>query len=246
MRLFLGNPNTTQAVTERIAAAARSIAAPGTEIVAGTASFGAAIIGTRTEGAVAAHAALDLLARDAVGCDGAIIGASLDSGLRAVRQMLPVPVVGITEAALHVACLLGGRFGLLCVSGPSAAVTREMVAGYGLTERLAGMAWLETSPGDLLADTGGAVPALVDAANTLVRRDLADVVVLVGAVMAGVPARVQHSVPVPVIEGVTCAVPLLEGLVRLRVPKATAGSFGALPSRVLTGVGAAIQGRFGA
>ena len=179
MRLLLANPNTTTAVTDRIAAAARAVAAPGTEVVAATAAFGAEVIGTRTEMAVAEHAAVQMLAQHAEGCDGVIIGASLDSGVRAGREMLDVPVIGITEAALHTACVLGGRFGVLTLSGRSAAITREMIEAYGLLGRMAGMRWLRSAPQDLLADPAAAVVPLLAAAQALVETDLADVVVLV-------------------------------------------------------------------
>ena len=252
MRLLLANPNTTQAVTDRVADAARRVAGPGTEIVTATATFGAAVIGTRTEMAVAEHASVSLLAQHATGCDGAIVAASLDSGVRAAREMLAVPVLGITEAALHTACLLGGRFGVLTLSARSAAVTREMIEAYGLLSRMAGLRFLATAPQDLLRDPDAAVPALTDAAHRLVRDDLADVVVLVGAVMAGMPERMagrmggrMATVGVPVIEGVSCAVPLLEGLIRLALPKAVAGSYAALEQRPLTGVDPALQARFG-
>ena len=247
MRLLLANPNMTQGVTELIAAAARGIAAAGTEIVAATGGFGGQVIATRTEMAVAEHASVTMfLAQQAGGCDGAIIGASLDSGLRAAREMLTIPVVGITEAALHTACLLGGRFGVIVTSANSAVITREMIAGYGLEGRLAGVRWLQSSAQTLLADPASAAPGIVAAAMMLVEEDLAEAIVLIGAVMAGMPGRVQGSLPVPVIEGVSCAVPLVEGLVRLRLPKATAGSFARLPARRLGGVDAALQARFGA
>ena len=106
MRLLLANPNTTQSVTDTIAAAARAAAAAGTEIVPATARFGGRVIGTRTEMAIAEHAALDLLA----------------------REMLAIPVLGLTESALHVACLTGGRFGTITISRRSAWPLREMVA----------------------------------------------------------------------------------------------------------------------
>ena len=244
MRLLLANPNMTEGVTARIAEAARGIAAAGTEIRAVTAGFGARVIATRTEMAVAEHASVTLLAREAEGCDAAIVGASLDSGLRAAREMLGVPVVGITEAALHTACLLGSRFGVLTLSARSAAVTREMVEGYGLVSRMAALGWIDAAAQDLLARPEGAVGALLERAQRMVREELADVVVLIGAVMAGMPGRMQGGLGVPVLEGVTCAVPLVEGLVRLGVPRATEGSFGALPARVLSGVDGALLARF--
>jgi Asp/Glu/hydantoin racemase len=73
---------------------------------------------------------------------------------------------------------------------------------------------------------------------------MADAVVLVGAVMAAMPVRVQPRMKVPVIEGVSCAVTLAETLVRLRLPKPTAGGYAELPKRELVGVAPALLARF--
>jgi allantoin racemase len=244
MRLLIANPNTTQSVTDTIAAAARAAAAPGTEIVAATARFGARVIGTRAEMAIAEHAALDLLAREAAGCDAAIIGASIDSGLRAAREMLAIPVLGLTESALHVACLLGGRFGAVTLSRRSAYPLREMVEGYGLAARCGGIRAAEAGPLDLLHAPGRVAELIVAEAESLIAQDMVDVIVLIGAVMAGMPARVQPRLPVPVIEGVSCAVALAESLARLRLPKPRAGGYAALPPRDLVGVDPALAARF--
>jgi allantoin racemase len=245
LRILLGNPNTTAAITETMATVARGVAASGTEIKAATAPSGARVIGTRTEMVIGEYASLNLMAAESADCDAAIIGASIDSAVRAVREMLTIPVVGITEAALHTACLLGGKFGLVAMSARSAIVTREMVEAYGLTARMAGIVPVATTPAQFVADPDAAFASLADAANTLVERDMADVVVLVGAVMAGIPPRIQDRVSVPVIEGVTCAVLLAESLVRLKIAKPRGGSYGALPPRELSGVSDAVARRFG-
>lgn len=244
MKLLLANPNMTQGVTDLIAAAARAIAAPNTEIIPKTAQFGAQVIATRTEMAVAEHASVTMLAQHANLCDGAIIGASLDSGLRAAREMLQIPVIGITEAALHTACLLGGRFGVIVTSPNSATITRDMIAAYGLEPRLAGIRWLQSNAQNLLANPAAAIPAILAEAQALIDQNLAETIVLIGAVMAGMPPRLQANLPVPVLEGVSCAVPLIEGLVRLNLPKPTAGSFARLPKRTLAGVDPALQAQF--
>jgi allantoin racemase len=244
MRLLLANPNTSPAVTDAIAAAARAVAAPGTEIVAVTARFGARVIGTRAEMAIAEHASLDLLARESGGCDAAIIGASIDSGLRAAREMLAMPVLGLTESALHVACLTGGRFGVIALSRRSAYPLREMIEAYGLMSRCGGLRAVDVSPLDLLAAPDRVADLIVRQATDLVSDDMVDVIVLIGAVMAAMPARVQPRVPVPVIEGVSCAVALAESLVRLKLPKARAGGYAALPARELVGVDPALAARF--
>ncbi len=236
MRLLLANPNTTQAVTDTIAAAARAVASPDTEIVAVTARFGARVIGSRAEMAVAEHASLDLMARHAPGCDAIIIGASTDSGLRAGREAFAVPVLGLTESALHIACLTGGRFATLTLSARSGHALREMIDGYGLAGRCAAARVIDTTPLALLERPDEVAALLAAVARRLVVEDGADVVVLVGAVMAAMPARVQPHVDVPVIEGVSCAVALAEALVRLRLPKPRAGSYAQLPSRQTVGL----------
>jgi len=244
VRLLLANPNTTAAVTDAIAGAARAAAAPGTEIVPATARFGARVIGTRAEMAIAEHAALDLLAREADGCDAVIIGASVDSGLRAAREMLAVPVLGLTESALHVACLTGGRFGTVTLSSRSAYPLREMMEGYGLASRCGGMRAADASPLDLLAAPERVADLILAEAERMIADDMVDVIVLIGAVMAAMPARVQPRLPVPVIEGVRCAVALAESLVRLALPKPSVGGYAALPKRDVTGVDAALAARF--
>ena len=86
---------------------------------------------------------------------------------------------------------------------------------------------------------------VVDAVADLVERDGCEVVVLAGAVMAGVPERLQARVAVPLLEGVSCAVAQAEMLVRLGCPKARSGSLAALPERDVTGLGEPRLGRRG-
>ncbi len=245
MRLLLANPNTTQAVTDTIAVTARAAASPGTEIVPVTARFGAKIIGTRAEIAIAEHASLDLLAANSENCDAAIIGASVDSALRAAREMFAFPVLGLTESALHVACLAGGRFGTVTLSRRSTYPVREMIEAYGLLSRCGGMRIADATPQDLLANPERVADLIVAEARLLVEQDMVDAVVLIGAVMAPMAARVQPHLPVPVIEGVACAVALAEAMVRLKLPKPRAGGYAALPARELVGIDPGLASRFG-
>lgn len=224
MRLLVANPNTTDAVTALVAEAAGRAASPGTQIFGVSARFGPAIIGTRAELAIAEHAALEVLVRHSGGCDAAIVAASTDSGLRAARELLPMPVLGLTESALHVACLLGGRFVALTLSARSAVFARELIEGYGLLGRCAGVRSVPVTPEALLAEPATAARLLAEQALAAVE-DGADTVVLVGAVLADMAARLQPEMPVPVVEGVSCAVGLAEMVVRLNIPPARAGSY---------------------
>jgi allantoin racemase len=122
---------------------------------------------------------------------------------------------------------------------------REMATLYGLSARVAGWRVLESSVPYGDGDQGEVDSLLVQAALELVQTDGCEVVVLAGAVMAGVPRRLQQRVPVPVVEGLSCAVAQAELLVQLGVPKASVGSLATLPARELTGVSAALAAQFG-
>jgi len=228
MRILVLNANTTAFVTETAAAEGRRVASPGTEIVPVTADFGAAIVATRTEHAIAEHAAVELAARHAEGCDAVVIAVSYDTGLKALREMLRVPVVGMTEAALLTACMLGGSIGLISFGARVWPIYRELVAGYGLAGRIAGSRVLENTSAYKPGDTTALDAELVAAAQDLIAKDGAESIILLGAVMAGASRRIEARVPVPVLDGIRCAVPQAEALVRIRAGKPTTGSY-ALP-----------------
>jgi allantoin racemase len=243
MKILLANSNTSPEVTRMILAEAERVASPGTAVIGRNARFGARIIGSRTEAAISAHALLDLLAEEAPGQDAVIIGMSLDTGLWAARELLEVPVVGMTEAALLCACTMAPRFGLVVLGRNNAQQFRELVESYGLLGRLAGIAALELTPEDRLRDQEALLQPLVDGARRLVEQDGAEVVILVGAVMAGLPRALQGEVPVPLIEGIACGVLLAETLVRLHAPKPEFGSLQAPTKREVLNLGAALRQR---
>lgn len=245
MRILVVNANTSELVTEKVLAQARASVSRDTDVVAVTGSFGARVIGTRAEHAIGEHSTVALVAEHAHDFDAVVIAVSYDTGLRAARELLPVPVVGMTEAGLLTACMLGGRIGVVTFGQRVLPLYHELAAGYGLKERIAGWRTLES----IAAYQRGAHAALdaqiVAAACDLVERDGAETVLLAGAVMAGVPARLQPQVPVPLIDGIACAMRQAELLCRLALPKPRAGSYAAPPVREMIGVSDAIARSFG-
>jgi allantoin racemase len=175
-----------------------------------------------------------------------VIAVSYDTGLRAARELLPIPVVGMTEAGLLTACMLGGRIGVITFGQRVLPLYRELVASYGLNARIAGWRTLESTAAYQHGAHDAIDAELVAAANGLVERDGAEAVLLAGAVIAGVPARLQPDVPVPLIDGIACAVRQAELLHHLALPKPRAGSY-ALPSgRELVAVDPSIAAAFAA
>jgi allantoin racemase len=191
MRILLVNANTSDIVTQKVALRARASAAPGTEIVPVTGQFGGRVIATRSELAIGEHSTLALVAEHSPGCDAVVIAVSYDSGLRAARELLSIPVVGMTEAALLTACMLGGRIGIVMFGARVRPLYEELVASHGLASRVAGWRTLESTAAYQRGTHDELDRELVAAANSLVERDGAETVLLSGAVMAGVPARLQ-------------------------------------------------------
>jgi allantoin racemase len=243
MRLLLINGNTTQAITERCAAAARAVAGPDTDIVPLTANRGPKIINTRAENALASAAVIELLAEHAGSADAALIAISFDTALDGARETAPFPVVGMTEAALHAAALLGGPIGFIGPVRRALNVYRGVVERTGLASRIAGYRAVDMRPQDF-ADPANLVAPAAKLARELIEQDHADSIVVAGAALAGLIDRVQADVPVPVVDGIAAGVVLAEALVRLGRPKATAGSHAKLPDREVTGFGDAVSRMF--
>jgi allantoin racemase len=222
MRLLIINPNTSTIVTGVVAAAAPRFASPGTEFVFATGRFGGSVVATRSENAIAAHATVDLVARHAAGCDGIVLAISFDTGLAAARELSGLPVLGFTEAAMLAASTMGSRVGLIVLASRTKPLYEELAGNYGC-RRLCGIESLDDEAFYSGGDRGG--PQLLESARRLVERDGAEVVVLAGAVLGGRSAEIESQIPVPVIDGLRCAVPMIEALVRIKTRRSRAGSF---------------------
>ncbi|HWT09793.1 MAG TPA: aspartate/glutamate racemase family protein [Roseomonas sp.] len=237
MRLLVANANTTEAITQACAAAARAAAAPGTEIIPATPRFGPAVISSRAENAIAAHAMLDLLADHAGTVDAVLLAVSHDTALDAARQLMPCPVVGMTEAACLTACMVGGRFGIITFGGTE--MYREQMARYGLESRLAEIIGVNATPPEAVADPDS-VGTKVLAATKALAAEGANSVVLAGAALAGFDNRLQAAAPLPLLDGMACGVRMAEMLVALRLPKPMAGSYAAPAGRAAVGLSPAL------
>src|ERR1700755_391446 len=113
MKILLLNPNTTAAVPDLLYNAGHTAASSGTEIVPLTAPRGVPYIATRAEAQIGGAIALEMLAGHWRGVDAAIIAAFGDPGLFGARELFDIPVVGMAEAAMLTACLLGRRFSIV-------------------------------------------------------------------------------------------------------------------------------------
>jgi allantoin racemase len=225
MKILVINPNTSTFVTEAVAASARSMAAPGTEIVAVTGRYGPAIVSGRSEDALAAAEAMRLAAENDAGCDAIILAISFDSGLRALREISKVPVIGMSEAAMLSACMVGGKFAMVTFGNRAISIYVELCRSYGLETRLSNVLSLPPLTSEEQMNPSLIVPNIARIVQKTVENDRTEAVVLSGAIFAGISDEVSVHVEVPVLNGVREAVGMAEMLVRLKPAKARSGSY---------------------
>ena len=243
MRILLFNPNTTDAVTDRLLDAAQKVVAPGTTLVPLTADRGVPYIATRAEAQIGGAIVLEMLAEHHKSVDAAIIAAFGDPGLMGARELFDIPIVGMAEAAMLSACMLGRRFVIVTFATALAPWYQECVEMHGLSGRCAGIRMLDGAFKAITDVQEEKEDLLVELSLKTITETSADVIIFGGAPLAGLAAKVKHRIPVPVVDQVQASVKMAEALVALRVNKATMGTFRRPAAKATKGLPAALAAR---
>jgi allantoin racemase len=228
MRILIVNPNTTAAMTEKIGAAARAVAASGTEIIAVNPPDGPVSIEGYYDEAFSVPGLLAEIAKgEALGVAAHIIACFDDTGLEAARSLASAPVIGIGEAAFHLATMLGHRFSVVTTLKRSIAAIETNLTKYGLATRCAKVRSCEVpvlSLDDPSSNASAQISAEIERAKLL---DSAEAIVLGCAGMADLAARLTEQHGLPVIDGVASAVKLAEAFATLGLKTSKIGSYAA-------------------
>jgi allantoin racemase len=216
MKLLVVNPNTTASMTARIGEAARAVAAAGVEIVAVNPSSGPVSIEGYFDEAFAVPGLLEeILEGEKAGMDAILIACFDDTGLEAARCCASGPVIGIGEAAFHLASLIAHRFSVVTTLSRSIAPIEANLMKYGLDRRCARVRACEVPVLALDDPASGARAKLSAEIERAKAQDGADAIVLGCAGMADLAASLAREHGLPVVDGVAAAVKLAEALVAL-------------------------------
>jgi allantoin racemase len=232
-KILIVNPNTTVSMTHTIDAAARAVAAPGTEIVAVTSSMGPASIEGFYDEAFAVPGLIRALL-EAPDADAGIIACFDDTGLDAARSVARFPVVGICEAALVTAGQLAKRIAIVTTLPRSIVPLEELVRRYGFADRA-----LVTACNVAVLDlekTGSDAAEKLDAEIALALDKGAEAIVLGCAGMADLALTLSQRFGVPVIDGVAAAVKQAEALVGLKLSTSRRGSYASPAAKSYAGM----------
>ena len=236
MRLLVVNPNTSASMTQRIGAAARAAAAPATEIIAVNPAYGPVSIEGYFDEAFAVPGMVEeIMKGEAGGAEAYVVGCFDDTGLEAARSAVNGPVIGIGEAAFHLASLISHRFSVVTTLSRSIAPIETNLMKYGLDRRCARVRACEVAVLALEDPASGARAKLSAEIERAKAEEGAEAIVLGCAGMADLARALGEKFGVPVLDGVACAVTLAEGAARLGLKTSKRNTYAAPRAKTYTG-----------
>jgi allantoin racemase len=215
MRILVVNPNTTASMTAKIGAAARAVAAAGTEITAIEPAHGPVSVEGHYDGAFCLPGLLQCIRRgEAEGYDGFVVACFDDPGIGACREIATGPVVGICEASMIAASLIATGFSVVTTLPRAIPVIEELAHRYGMERRLRKVRAAAIPV--LVLEEGPEAAAKVHAEILrAIEEDRAEAIILGCAGMADLAASLSDRTGITVIDGVGAAVNLAEAMVGL-------------------------------
>ena len=210
--IILINPNSTASMTEAMLQTARA-SAPQAVFEGWTSHDGPPAIQGRTDGDAATPPLLTLVrkASDA-GATTIIIACFDDTALAEARQIAACPVIGIGQAAYHMAALAGHRFSVVTTLGVSIPVLSENIARYGLSSHVGRIRASEVPVLALETDPDSARARVIAEILAAEQEDGVQTVVLGCGGMTGIPEAAKLYTNIRLIDGVRAAAHIASAL----------------------------------
>ena len=202
-------------MTDTMAAAAMPVASKDVELIPVTATKGFPYISSRAEAQIAGAFALETIAEHEHNVDAVILAAFGDPGLKPAREQFNLPIVGMAQAAIVTATLLGERFSIVTFTPLMSRWYTDSVEESGQEKRFTGVRTPEANKLDAFAAQGSMEKELLQLINQSIDEDRADAVILGGAPLAGMASQLQSQVNALLVDPISSAVALAESLVKL-------------------------------
>jgi allantoin racemase len=212
MRILIINPNSDFEMTEAIQRSAENYANGEFEVVTMPTEGAPKFIDTYEDQAKAAPGMMRLVRENEDKFDAFIIACHCDPNIELMKEITKKPVVGIGESSMKLASMIGHSFSVLSSADHSIPNKEAVIRKYHLEGAMASVrAPKESSCCSSTEDK------LMEAAKLALEEDMAEVLVLGCAGMAGLDRTMEEKLGVPVLDGVVCALIIATGLVKYGV-----------------------------
>jgi allantoin racemase len=212
MRILVINPNSDPGMTAAIQRSAEEFARGEFEVVCKPTPGAPSFIETYEDMLQAAPGMVRLIKEHEGHVDAFVVACHSDPNLDAMKEITAKPVVGIGEASMKLASMLGHRFSVVSTLKHSIPNKEALVRTYQLEGMLASV----RAPEPQLAAASDEEKYL-QAARMALEEDMAEVIVLGCAGLGNLDKRLAAKLGAPVLDGVVCALIIATGLVRYGV-----------------------------
>lgn len=150
------------------------------------------------------------------GYDGIVIYCFGDPAVRPAKEKLQIPVVGIMEASVHFASLLGRRFSIISTTEEGRFASEDLLKITGFEHKCASIKALGIEVLDL-TDRSRLEEVVLKTCKAAVEVDGADVLVFGCGSILGFKDKVSEMIGVPVVEPGIAALKVCEDLVQIKL-----------------------------
>lgn len=161
--------------------------------------------------------------------DAVVLAGFGNVGVFALKELLDVPVVSISEAAQTVACMLGHKYSILTMLRQFIPYQEDLVRLYRLEGKCASVRGINVNVENCVTDRDSTLAELKEEILKIAENDGAEVVVLGCAGLCGYDEELSALTGLPVLDPVTVAVPVAEMLVSCGLTQSKARKFHAPP-----------------
>ena len=212
MKILIINPNSDQEITRAIQKTADNFSGGEFETVCQATPGAPQFIETYEDEIKAAPGMIQLVRENEGKFDALVIACHCDPNLEVMKEITQKPVVGIGEASLKLASMLGHRFSVISSTRHSIPIKEALVRKYNLQDILASVRSPEAEKSE-----GTDEDKYTKAAKAAIEEDKAEVIVLGCAGMTGLDKHIEEKLGAPVLDGVVCALIIATGLVKYGV-----------------------------
>ncbi|WP_377298050.1 aspartate/glutamate racemase family protein [Rhizobium sp. SGZ-381] len=211
--IVLINPNTSAATTQMMASIVRASLPASLALLPKTARQGVPMIVNSRELKDSAAGVVELAIECSATAQGFLVAAFGDPGVKELRAIVNVPVLGLCEAGMQAATAGGRRFAIATVTPDLVNDFAAKAAELGLSDRYLGTRLTSGDPRRLASDPHVLQQALEQAVRECFDLDQADAVIIGGGPLGQAAEALSARFARPVIAPLRAAAERMAALV---------------------------------
>lgn len=212
MKILIINPNSDLEMTEAIQRTAEKFSDGEFEVTCKPTPGAPKFIETYEDEIKTAPGMIQLVRENEDKFDAFIIACHDDPNLDVMKEITRKPVVGIAEASMKIASMLGHRFSVLTTSEHSIPIKEALARKYHLQDVLVSV----RAPREETIEKSDELKYM-ETAQSSIKEDMAEVLVLGCAGMTGLDKHLEEKLGIPVLDGIVCALIIASGLVKYKI-----------------------------